>query len=543
MTSRWTFGGIVTGVIGLTLLAAPLRVAADECRQACGAVATTAVSGGKAALKSCKLQCRNDADPRACRRSCTNSLKQARSAARVSLVQCKQTCQPANSCEEQCLAPARQCLAPIVDQAKTCMHDCQATADEAASACVDAPDPFGCLEEAAHQLHMCMEGCATSAHDSAEACKSGLEACKQGCAPANPCEGQCAPALRECLEPVVEQAHRCGDQCAKTAHDGGAACLSDPDPAACLAQVAQQLAQCALGCRSTAEQQAQECRTTFEGCVHDCLPPDPCRDACYATLQECVAPIANDAQACGNQCTADALAAATACLSAEDPVACLLEVERTLGECAHGCEATARGRAAGCWQDFGHCGESCGAPPGGGDGTCRGGCLESAGRCIGLVVDHARSCVDTCANNAVPQALACLIQPDPAACLSEVGQEFLGCAQGCKTEGEADAQECRAGLDSCVAECPADECQDGCVGSLVSCVEPVAGQAESCATGCVTTAFDASAACLRGPNPLICLGQVKEQADQCAHSCRAAAWENGGACWTTYQGCQAGCGQ
>jgi len=167
MISRSMLIGIVAPVIGLVLLAMPLRVAADECLQACGAVAWTEVREGKAALKSCKLQCRNDADPRACVAGCRASAKQVRGAVKGSLVQCGQTCLRANPCEEQCLAPARQCLAPIIAEAKSCARGCEAAAREAASACWGAADRLECLKEVAHQLHMCVQGCATTARDSA----------------------------------------------------------------------------------------------------------------------------------------------------------------------------------------------------------------------------------------------------------------------------------------------------------------------------------------------------------------------------------------
>jgi hypothetical protein len=118
----------------------------------------------------------------------------------------------------------------------------------------------------------------------------------------------------------------------------------------------------------------------------------------------------------------------------------------------------------------------------------------------------------------------------------------MQCAEGCKIDAEAHAQECRVGLDTCVQACPADQCQDGCVGSLEGCIEPVAGQAEACAMDCVTTAVGASAACVSQPSPPLCLGQVAEQAVQCGQVCEATGRKDGAACWTVYQGCQQGCG-
>ena len=538
MKSSWTFGGIVAAVVGLVMVATPARVVADECQQACSAVASTAVSEGKAALKSCRLQCRNG-DRGACRASCRASTKQARSATKTAHVQCSQTCRPANSCEEQCLVPARQCLAPILAQAKSCTHSCGDSAAAAMADCSSASDPFACLDAASHQLYVCAQGCATSTRDSAEACKSALDACKGTCAPANPCAGQCAPALQGCLGPIVQHAGVCGEQCLASAHDAGAACLNGPDPAACLAQVAQQLTQCTLGCKTTAEQGARDCQTTFEGCVHDCLPPDPCRDECYGTLQECVAPIAADAQACDAQCTADALAAATACLNAENPTACLLEVEQTLGTCLHGCASVVRTRAEGCWGDFRQCGDTCTHPA---NDTCRGGCLAAAGQCIGPVVDHTKGCVQTCANNVVQQAPACAAQPAPMVCLNGVAQQFLQCAQACRPDAEAGAAACRTALDSCVQSCPADPCRDGCVGSLESCAQSLAGQAETCAAGCVTSTLNAGAACARQPNPLLCLREVAQQGWQGGAGCEAAAHTSAAACASSYQACTQGCG-
>lgn len=540
MNSQRIFGGIVAAAIGLAMMTIPARAAAEECRQACGAVASTAVSEGKAALKSCKLDCRSDAEPATCRADCRAAAKQARRAVKASLVECSQTCQPTNSCEEQCLAPARECLAPILDQARSCTRDCAGIADDAAAACASAVDPLACLQETAHQMHMCVQGCATTTRDGAEACKAALQDCNAGCAPATECEGQCVPSLHGCLEPVVVQARQCGEQCAGTARAAAAACLSQSDPAACLAQVAQQLAQCAIGCKNDAEQEAQQCRATFEGCVHDCLPPDPCRDACFGDLQQCVAPIVSDTRTCGIQCAGDALAAATACLNAQDRMACLLEVEHALGVCAQGCAHSARERGDVCRGDFRQCADACGPL---GDGTCRGVCLAETGQCLVPVAEEGRTCVGTCAKNAAPHVLPCLSGPAPAACLGETVQQLLQCAQACKPAAQAGAAQCRAGLDACVQQCPADPCQDGCVASLEECVASTAGLVEGCATTCITRALNAGSACLSQPNPLLCLGRVAQEGLLCGADCRATARTEGAACWSGYRGCAQACGQ
>jgi hypothetical protein len=240
------------------------------------------------------------------------------------------------------------------------------------------------------------------------------------------------------------------------------------------------------------------------------------------------------------QCATDALATAATCLNAPDPMACLLEMEHALGICAQGCAQTVRDRAEICRGDFRQCADTCGPL---GDGSCRGGCLATAGQCLGPVAEDVRDCVRTCANDAAPQVLPCLTGPAPRVCLAATVQQLMQCAQGCRPAVLAGAADCRAGLDACVQGCPADACQDTCIGSLEDGVRSMALQAEACATTCVTRTLDAGTACLGQPNPLLCLRQVAQQGLLCGADCRAAARAGGAASWSGYRDCTQACGQ
>jgi len=547
MTSSRIMLSVLAGAVGFLVLTIPVSVLADGCRNACTAVKTTAGLEGKTALKSCKLGCRTAANVRECRRNCQSALKQGRDTAVSAFATCRQSCQPSNACEQQCLGPAQQCLAPILDQARTCGRDCESATRAAAQACLHDPDPFQCAADVANQLVVCAQGCGMSASASVEGCKSAFESCKASCAPPSspppPCEQQCAGPLQTCLGPVAQQARECTDACTATAHDAAAACRTAADPAACLAQVAQQLAVCTQGCATTAGQSAQACRTAFDQCIQACRPPDPCRDPCLATAGTCLDAIPPEATACANNCIASAQQSAAACIGQSNQDACLAQVAQQLAQCMHGCGVAARAAADSCRAAAASCLQDCQQPPPTpGPGSCRDACLGSAEGCLGSVLNGAKSCGEQCAAVAYQGVPACLSQPDPIGCLNGLAQQADQCAQDCKATADAAVQTCRSTLDSCVQACPPDPCRDGCIGALESCVAPVVSGAETCGSGCMTAAYQAGVACLLQPNPMACLSEVAQQFEQCGHGCEAATAAGVEACKGGFLSCQQSCG-
>jgi hypothetical protein len=550
MTSRWMVAGLLAGTVGLVLCTRPVLVMAEACKSACTAVKSTADLQGKTALGACNLSCRHAANSRACRRSCQSAQKQARDATRVAFTGCRQSCVPANSCEQQCFAPARQCLAPILGQTKTCATDCQSTARAATQACPNDPNPVQCAADVAAQLDVCAEGCAVSARESAQACKATLDTCKAGCVPASqppppPCEQQCAGPLNTCLDPITRQARACVGSCVATAHDAAAACRSAADPSACFAQAAQQLAMCNQGCEGTAYDGAQACRATFDQCIRDCRPPDPCRDACLTTAETCLDPIGGDKLTCDNGCIATAQQAATDCLGQPNTDACLAGVAQQLAQCDQRCEGVARAAAQACRSAAGDCIHNCQQPPSTPPpppGSSRNACLGSAQTCLESVLNRAKSCGEHCATTAYPAAMACLGQTDKIGCLTGVAQQTMPCAQDCKTTGAAAAEACGSNLDSCIQALPPDPCQDSCIGSLESCVTPVVSQAETCATGCMTAAIQAGEACVTQPNFMACLTQAGQQFARCGQGCGGTARTGVDACKGNFVSCQGTCG-
>ena len=357
MTKRCLIG-VAVFVAEVAVLMTPAPVLARPCANLCGTAARTAISSAQATRRSCRLECGTAADPHACRLACQDALRQARAAAKIALMDCRERCSTWTGCESECLAPAGDCLAAIPSQIESCAFYCGWTARSGASGCIGKPNLVSCLEEVAQDTLSCAGTCATYAIDNVAACGAKTHQCTVRC-PAPPpsvaCRRGCLWSVENCVvDDVAHPATACVEGCGANAVQAAVNCIGAADIGDCLASLAPEMSQCALGCKTDAEGGAGACRTDFNDCMSEC-PADPCRDNCVGTLKDCAEPLLTDAATCAKDC----VTATVGSVSCGLDMSCLSGIANQLSACAHQCLDPALSGGAACKDAYVTCHQQC----------------------------------------------------------------------------------------------------------------------------------------------------------------------------------------
>ena len=420
--------------------------------------------------------------------------------------------------------------------ATTCQDDCATLRTTAAKQ--GLADFRGCRRSCRGVRNggSCLRSCGATVTRAQRAAKTTAAECQQSCVAGNSCQQQCTAPLQACTQPIADSAWLCAQACAATVRDTAAACLSAPNPGACLGRIPQQALRCAQSCERGADQAVQACRASFGICIAGC-PPSPCRNGCLGSLAGCLTPIQPGAEGCLGGCVTAALQTGAACWGQADPQACFDAVAQQFVQCGQGCETTAHdaidvcgSAATGCFQD---------CQPAGG---CRDLCVVSGQDCLEPVVSGVKKCAEGCGTAAFQKAVACFGRPDIVACLTDVAQQAVQCGDGCKTDAYQAGDTCRVAFEGCVNNCPADACRDGCATSLEGCIGTDAGQADSCVSSCISGAYNKGAACLAQPDAGACLVGVGTGFVACAQGCEGTALRSAEGCKAGFLSCQTACG-
>lgn len=484
MTPRSIIGGVLAAAIGLAL-AVPAYPLTTQCQSVCGSVKTLLAKRGRASFRSCAWACRTAEHSRACRQSCRAALKQSRQTTKASLFACQQTCTSATSCDQQCTAPLLTCIEPINAEVWQCVSSCADTIHAAADACLSAADPNVCLVKIPGQAAQCAETCQRAALDAVRACREPFDACVAACPP-DACGKACIGSAAQCLLPLIPEAESCAYNCVSAAFEAGAACVGKPDASACFDAVAQEFTQCGQGCENATSGAVQTCSSDATACFQQgCQAPDGCRDACVSSAQRCLEPVVAGVKACAATCAIDTYKGALGCFREPNPGACLASVAGHASACADGCRAIA---------------------------------LQANGSSnVSRWQQGERHLVTATWGNA------------PGSIYVD-GQLVAQSAQACA-----------AAFDSCTKACAPDTCRDACVSSLEGCVAPLAGEADTCVSGCMTAAYHDGGACLTQANPIACVTKVAEHFVGCGLGCERAGRGGAEACKNDFKTCETVC--
>lgn len=194
-TAIW--GAVLVWTVAVVALAGTPRLArahggiggddeTDECRPACGDAKKACKQAGKMALKSCVQSCRASRMPGSCFHDCRGGFATARKTCKEDVKQCKEACTPVgdggpSQCERGCIRGARECLAGVGEDGKTCGLGCANTARRAFTECFEGEDILLCMLQTARELSQCLGGCAEGLQSGVEGCKETALECRERC--------------------------------------------------------------------------------------------------------------------------------------------------------------------------------------------------------------------------------------------------------------------------------------------------------------------------------------------------------------------------
>jgi len=360
MTARWMVTAMMIGAMVVWLSAAPARVSADGCYDACRAEGIASFLVARAAVKSCKLECDDPASRSECRQACRSALREARDSVISALRECRQECEPASSCRGECLAPARECLAPVGGEVRTCARNCKIAARDGARACAGETDLRACRIEVAGQLLGCAQACGAGARKSAAPCASSLRTCVEECRPVeDSCRSECLASGQSCIAPTVTESKACVEACGLGTFQAAGDCLRQPGAIRCLIDLAGNALQCARGCQNAGLVGVHECSPELKDCLRECSS-DPCGNACRVFLESCLEPVVTETEACMKDCVMGGYQDGTACMM---PLSkqCLSEAATGVLECAESCKTSVEVAGTACKDEFLTCQEECGS--------------------------------------------------------------------------------------------------------------------------------------------------------------------------------------
>lgn len=187
------------------------EAAARDCHATCQESRVTCVDAAKVTKRGCKQQCRDAADPSACRKECRQGFASSKTSCKGTVVTCREECErpcddPGDEeCVDACVHDLRECVADVRDTGKACARVClggRAVADRGrgdddddeeddghhgggggfgGNDCWRAPDPLQCWLDQLGGVGRCLEACASSIEVGLDECTTQASACRDGC--------------------------------------------------------------------------------------------------------------------------------------------------------------------------------------------------------------------------------------------------------------------------------------------------------------------------------------------------------------------------
>jgi hypothetical protein len=189
------------------------QVAARECHATCQESRSTCVVAAKVEKRGCKQQCRDAADPSACRRDCRQGFAASKTGCKGTIVTCREECeQPCDDpgdeeCVDSCVHDLRDCAADVRDAGKSCARACVAASAAVAEHgghggdhgddgdddgghhgggfggddCWRAPDPLQCWLDKLGGVGKCLQACASSIEVGLDDCTTAASGCRDAC--------------------------------------------------------------------------------------------------------------------------------------------------------------------------------------------------------------------------------------------------------------------------------------------------------------------------------------------------------------------------
>jgi hypothetical protein len=207
--------GLSTLAVALAMLAlSATHAAARECHATCRESRATCVDAAKVEKRGCKQQCRDAADPSACRKECRQGFAASKTGCKGTIVTCREECeQPCDDpgdeeCVDACVHELRDCVAEVRDTGKSCARTClggSVVAEHGGHGgggrddddddgdddhhgggpgdddCWRAPDPLQCWLDKLGGVGKCLEACASSIEVGLDDCTTAASACRDGC--------------------------------------------------------------------------------------------------------------------------------------------------------------------------------------------------------------------------------------------------------------------------------------------------------------------------------------------------------------------------
>ncbi|MBM4243486.1 MAG: hypothetical protein FJ148_06665 [Deltaproteobacteria bacterium] len=179
--------------------------AARECHVTCQESRATCVDAAKVTKKGCKRECRDAADPGACRLECRQGFSTAKTTCKGTVVTCHEECErpcddPGDEeCVDECVRDLRECVGEVRDAGKSCARSCLIDTEVAAHRggggddeeedrgggfggdCWRAPDPLKCWLEKIGGVGKCLTGCAAGIEAGLDECAMAASGCRDAC--------------------------------------------------------------------------------------------------------------------------------------------------------------------------------------------------------------------------------------------------------------------------------------------------------------------------------------------------------------------------
>lgn len=188
--------------------------AARECHATCQESRVTCVDAAKVNKRGCKQQCKDAADPSACRRECRQGFAASKTSCKGTVVTCREECErpcddPGDEeCVDACVHDLRECVGGVRDTGKSCARAClggTAVAEHGGDGddgdddggdgdhhggggggfgggdCWKAPDPLKCWIERLGGVGQCLAACAATIEASLDECATTASACRDAC--------------------------------------------------------------------------------------------------------------------------------------------------------------------------------------------------------------------------------------------------------------------------------------------------------------------------------------------------------------------------
>ncbi|MEW6269318.1 MAG: hypothetical protein AB1689_08495 [Thermodesulfobacteriota bacterium] len=158
--------------------------------------------------------------------------------------------------------------------------------------------------------------------------------------------GECGATCREtrvtCVDAAKMAKRSCKEECRADA--GGPGCFA--------------------GCRESYVEARELCSNTVLGCREECRKPcqpgaEDCVAGCVADLRACMGDVREEGKSCAKDCARAVETSVEDCFAEPDPLRCLVEHLRGLGDCLGGCAAGLRAGIAECTAGAEVCRELC----------------------------------------------------------------------------------------------------------------------------------------------------------------------------------------